>query len=220
MVHGPLVTNSANTIARKPLRVVVLEDNPAEARLLQELLLDVAVEMTCEFAGELWEVSQERLAAADCAVIDLGLPDSSGLEAVDWIRDLAPEIPIVVLTGIEDESIGLAAIEHGAQEFLVKHHSDGYTIASAIRFAVVRMDIQHSLDLQLMRDADVESSLLLELRAVILAMQTTQGWMRQPSVAMRMSEHVAAITAVTEKIDKRRDRPSSSPAVTAQSSTD
>ena len=182
----------------------MLEDNPAEARLLQEMLFDVAAEMSCEFAAELWEVSQERLTAADCAVIDLGLPDSSGLEAVDWIRDLAPEIPIVVLTGIEDEATGLAAIQHGAQEFLVKHHSDGYTIASAIRFAVVRMNLQQSLDQELMRDADLESSLLLELRTIGLAMQTTQGWMRQPSVASRMSEHVAAILALTERIQELR----------------
>ena len=218
MVHGPLVTSSANTVVRKPLRVVVLEDNPAEARLLQELLFDVAAEISCEFAAELWEVSQELLAAADCAVIDLGLPDSSGLEAVDWIRDLAPEIPIVVLTGLEDETIGLAAIRHGAQEFLVKHHSNAYTIAGAIRFAIVRMNIQQSLDQELMQESDLQSGLFTELRNIGLAMQTTQGWMRQPSVASRMAEHVAAILALAERIRDPTGNPASNGVATTQSS--
>jgi len=218
MVHGPHVTSTENTVQRKPLRVVVLEDNPAEARLLQEVLFDVAAEMSCDFAAELWEVSQELLAAADCAVIDLGLPDSSGLEAIDWIRDLAPEVPIVVLTGIEDEAIGLAAIQHGAQEFLVKHHSDGNTIAGAIRFAIVRMNMQQSLDQELMWEAELQGGLFSELRDLGLAMQATQGWMRQPSVASRMAEHVAAVLALTDRIRESQVKPSSNGEATAQSS--
>ncbi|MET0864589.1 MAG: response regulator [Nakamurella sp.] len=210
MVHEPQVADVADIsriAARKPLRIVVLEDNPAEARLLKEMLIDVATEMTCEFAGELWEVSQELLDAADCAVVDLGLPDSSGLEALDWIRDLAPDVPIVVLTGIEDQATGVAALQHGAQEYLVKQHSNSFSIASAIRFAVVRMDIQQSLDRQNANKATLESSLLQELLALGLAMQTTQGWMRQPTVSGRMAEHVSAISALTEKLREPQSNP-------------
>ena len=160
----------------------------------------MATEMSCEFAGELWEVSQELLDAADCAVIDLGLPDSSGLEALDWIKDLAPDIPVVVLTGTEDEETGPAALRHGAQDFLVKHHSDSYSIANAIRFAVVRMEIQQSQDRRMVARANADDDLYRELLALGPAMQTTQGWMRQPSVAGRMSEHVSSVLRITEKV--------------------
>ncbi|MEP6559727.1 MAG: response regulator [Nakamurella sp.] len=186
---------------------MVLEDNPAEARLLKEMLIDVAAEISCEFAGELWEVSQERLEAADCAVIDLGLPDSSGLEALDWIRDLAPEIPIVVLTGIEDDATGLAALQHGAQEYLIKHRTDGYSIAAAIRFAIIRMEIQQAQDQKMLRTADLESGLFQELLTLGRAMQITHGWMRQPSVASRMSKHISAILAVTETLRAHESDP-------------
>ena len=122
--------------AREPLRIVLLEDNPADARLVQESLRDCDTRIDCDIAAELWQVSPERLALADCALIDLGLPDATDMEAVQWIRDLAPQLPIVVLTGFDDEVTGLAALQKGAQDFLVKQHADGYLIARAIRFAV------------------------------------------------------------------------------------
>ena len=70
------------------LRILLLEDNPADARLTQERLRGSAID--CDVATQLREVSQQRLAGIDCALIDLGLPDASGLQALQRIRDLAP----------------------------------------------------------------------------------------------------------------------------------
>ena len=88
-------------VAPTRLRILLLEDNPADARLTQERLRGSAID--CDVATQLNEVSAQRLAGVDCALIDLGLPDASGLQALQRIRELAPELPIVVLTGFSDE---------------------------------------------------------------------------------------------------------------------
>ena len=86
----------------RPLRTLLLEDNRVDARLTQEGLRDCDDRIDCDIASSLREVSAQRLATVDCAVIDLSLPDASGLQALDRILDIAPDIPIVVLTGFDD----------------------------------------------------------------------------------------------------------------------
>ena len=94
------------TPAGHSLRTLLVEDNRVDARLTQEGLRDCDDRIDCDIATSLREVSAHRLAAVDCAVIDLGLPDASGLQAVDRIHDLAPHLPIVVLTGLDDAATG------------------------------------------------------------------------------------------------------------------
>ena len=126
------------------LRILLLEDNPADARLTRERLRGSAID--CDVATQLRDVSAERIGAVDCALIDLGLPDASGLQALQSIRDLAPELPIVVLTGFADELTGPLALRLGAQDFLLKQDSNGSGIVRAIRFAVARKRLQLALD--------------------------------------------------------------------------
>jgi len=185
---------------REQLRILLLEDNTAEARLLQERLQDLSGTIECDVASELWEVSPERLRLADCAVLDLGLPDSSGLEALDWIRDLAPEIPIVVLTGLDDQEIALAALRQGAQEYLLKQHADANSIASAIRSAIVRMRLGLASDYRAILDIDRQNDLSSQLYTISLAMQATRDWTSQPSVVARIADHIAQIQEVIGKI--------------------
>jgi DNA-binding response OmpR family regulator len=186
--------------AREPLRIVLLEDNPADARLVQESLRDCDTRIDCDIAAELWQVSPERLALADCALIDLGLPDATDMEAVQWIRDLAPQMPIVVLTGFDDEVTGLAALQKGAQDFLVKQHADGYLIARAIRFAVARMHLQSALDDRAVHTFDLQHEIVQRLFGICLAMKSTEGWARQPSVAERIRDHRLELERVMEAI--------------------
>jgi diguanylate cyclase (GGDEF)-like protein len=74
----------------------------------------------------------------DCVLLDLMLPDSSGLETVRGVRTRAPQAPIVVLSGDDDESIALRAVHEGAQDYLVKGRADGYQMARAVRYAIER----------------------------------------------------------------------------------
>jgi serine phosphatase RsbU (regulator of sigma subunit) len=81
----------------------------------------------------------EPLAAEhDCALLDLGLPDASGLEGLERLRAAAEDLAILVLTGIADEERGIEALAAGAQDYLVKGHVDGELLARSVRYAVER----------------------------------------------------------------------------------
>ncbi|GIX05746.1 MAG: hypothetical protein KatS3mg115_0149 [Candidatus Poribacteria bacterium] len=125
-------------------RVLLVEDEPADVRLIQELLREapqVAVEV----------VAVDRLSAAqaalgggepfDAILLDLNLPDSRGVETVQRVVTLAPGVPIVVLSGLEDEAAIAQAVEEGAQDYLIKGHLTPPLIAHAIRFAIERQRI-------------------------------------------------------------------------------
>ncbi|HEY2636190.1 MAG TPA: diguanylate cyclase, partial [Solirubrobacteraceae bacterium] len=74
----------------------------------------------------------------DCLLLDLSLPDADGLEAVEQVRDADPAVPIVVLTGNDDERIGVRAVKAGAQDYLIKGRADGVQLSRAIRYAIER----------------------------------------------------------------------------------
>ncbi len=122
------------------LRVLLVEDNPGDARLLEETLR--------EEAGDSFEIEwrQTLEEAAACAqsdpcrviVLDLNLPDSEGFETFSRMKAAAPETPIVVLTGLEDEQLGLRAIQHGAQDYLVKSELTAGQVVRSVRYAVER----------------------------------------------------------------------------------
>ena len=127
---------NATVASAAALRILLIEDNPADVRLTQERLRGSGI--TCDVAAALAQVTGQWLAAVDCALIDLGLPDASGLQALDRVRALAPRQPTVVLTGFDDEVTGLIALRAGAQDYLVKLRADSYDMARAVRFAVAR----------------------------------------------------------------------------------
>jgi diguanylate cyclase (GGDEF)-like protein len=120
--------------------VLLIEDSPewaliAEQRLLRELGDGAEV----IHHGSLEEAKGTLLEGSfDCVLLDLMLPDSSGLETVRGVRTRAPQAPIVVLSSEEAESIALRAVHEGAQDYLVKGRADGYQLCRAVRYAVER----------------------------------------------------------------------------------
>ncbi|MEO5373180.1 MAG: EAL domain-containing protein [Alphaproteobacteria bacterium] len=123
------------------LRVLLVEDYPATARLIQTLLeRGEPHEFEVTIAGSIAQV--ERLlgggALFDAILCDLGLPDSSGIETLDDILSLAPRVPVIVLTGLDDESVALKAVQHGAQDFLIKGEFDSGQLKRSVRYAVER----------------------------------------------------------------------------------
>ena len=194
-------TSGAEPARQGRLRILLLEDSRADARMTEEALIDSGDRIDSDIAATLREVSAERLARVDCAVIDLGLPDASGLEALRRLRDLAPALPVVVLTGLDDGATGLAALRLGAQDYLVKQHADGYAIARAIRFAVERKRLQLALDYRALHDLDLHDDVIQRLFAIGLAMQATQrSSAEQPAVAGRISDHMNDLQQVVQKI--------------------
>jgi two-component system, cell cycle sensor histidine kinase and response regulator CckA len=122
------------------IRVLLVEDNPGDARLFTELVRDTG-------AGQWKLVQVDRLSAAldrlrrepfDVMLLDLSLPDAEGLETLIRAHTEAPKVPIVVLTGHDDEALAVRAVRAGAQDYLVKGRLDGDLLVRSIRYASER----------------------------------------------------------------------------------
>ena len=133
----------------KTLKVLLVEDDPDDAFLLRDMLKDVG---TAQF--DLAHVSSlgEALATADrqsfdVALLDLSLPDSRGLETFTQLHERVPELPVVVLTGLDDETMAVNAVQSGAQDYLVKGQVGGTLLVRSIRYAIERQRVSYYKDL-------------------------------------------------------------------------
>lgn len=115
-----------------------MEDDDGDAMLVGELLREVWPELEIVRARTLARVRSEALRRIDCVVLDLGLPDVVGIDAVRRMREIDAELPVVVLTGDSDEHRGIEALGTGAQDYLVKGAINGSGLARAVRHSVQR----------------------------------------------------------------------------------
>jgi putative nucleotidyltransferase with HDIG domain len=133
------------------LNILMLEDNPADARLIRELLKDVG--------GARYQVEQaDRLAmgldriktnSIDIVLLDLGLKDSQGIETLLSLSRLARKLPVIVMTGLDDEMTAVRALQQGAQDYLIKGQVEGPTLWRSLRYAVERKRVQCQNELSL-----------------------------------------------------------------------
>lgn len=132
----------------QPIRILLVEDNPGDARLLQEYLADEG-----RFSFSICHV--DRLGRAleqlvleeyDVMLLDLTLPDSMGLDTVRRAHASAPSLPIVILTGFDDETQAIRAVQEGAQDYLVKAHVDGNLLGRSLRYAIERHRMMAELE--------------------------------------------------------------------------
>lgn len=120
------------------MKVLLVEDNPGDARLIEEMIKEV------EGPARFDLVHVQSLAEAihslgtdsfDSVLLDLGLPDSSGLDTLVKVNAQAPQMPIVVLTGLADEAVSAEALRRGASDYLVKGRVDSNVLVRAVRYA-------------------------------------------------------------------------------------
>jgi CheY-like chemotaxis protein len=128
------------------LRVLHIEDNSSDAYLAETYIRSVIPDVEFDSAVRMSEVTPERVAAASCAILDLSLPDASGLEALRALRGMSADVPIIVLTGFDDLELGLSAIRHGAEDYLVKNYVDGDSLQRAMRYAMERRRLSGALE--------------------------------------------------------------------------
>lgn len=125
-------------------RVLLVEDDPGDAFLVAELLAEVdpgiAVTVATTMASAL-----EQLAACDCVLLDLNMPGTSGLEGLHAVLRADDTAAVCVLTGLDDEHLGMAAVAAGAQDYLVKGKADGEVLIRALRYAVERRRAETSM---------------------------------------------------------------------------
>lgn len=126
------------------MKILVVEDNPGDARLLREFLREAAPDAYDVRVASRLDEALAALASEppDVVLLDLSLPDSSGIETVQATLERAPETPIVVLTGLADERMAIQAVQAGAQDYLMKGEIEGRLLVRAIRYAQERKRLE------------------------------------------------------------------------------
>ncbi|HDQ44156.1 MAG TPA: response regulator [bacterium] len=133
------------------INVLLIEDNEADVRLIKTLLSETmrsgtsaAVSLTT--AGRLAEgLARAGERPFDVILLDLSLPDSQGLETFRRTHERESKVPLIVLSGLDDESLALQAVREGAQDYLSKGEVTGYLLIRAIRYAIERKRTEETL---------------------------------------------------------------------------
>lgn len=123
----------------KVIQLLLVEDNPGDARFVQELLREHENGSTFEVlhVDSLQKAMQMvRNRRFDAVLIDLSLPDSSGLSTFSKLKNSQPDLPTIILTGLDDEEVAKRAITLGAHDYLPKKHLDGKLLLGMIHYAV------------------------------------------------------------------------------------
>jgi len=129
------------------IQALLVEDNPGDARLIKEALAEISrPHFRLEWAINLGK-AEETLAQKQFAVIllDLSLPDSQGMNTVHRIEQAAPNTPVVILTGLDDEALAVEAVRSGAQDYLVKSDVTPHLLTRVVRYAIERQRTGASL---------------------------------------------------------------------------
>ena len=136
----------------KPIQILLIEDNPGDAYLIRHMVGEInatshaapafAVTWCDTLQGGLQALSVQHI---DLVLLDLTLPDSRGLVTPARVQAFAPDIPIVVLTGVDDEELSLNAVHNGAQDYLVKGQVNTALLKRSIRYALERTELLATL---------------------------------------------------------------------------
>ncbi len=143
-------------------KLLLVEDNPGDARLIQEMLSEVETskfEVTHEVS---LNDALKRLSsgAFDVILLDLGLPDSHGLDTFTSVYAQAADVPIVVMSGFDDESFAIKAVRQGAQDYLVKGRIESSLLVRAIRYASERKRLLMELKESQQKELQVKNQFL------------------------------------------------------------
>lgn len=138
-----------NLKGQELVRVLIVEDDPEDVDLIHDLIEEAeGGAFHVERAKRLSEAMEKLTSVgADVVLLDLGLPDSTGLYSLGILREAFPKVPIVILTGLEDEATAVKAVRRGAEDFLVKSHVDGELLVRAIRYAIERRKTRREIEL-------------------------------------------------------------------------
>jgi PAS domain S-box-containing protein len=131
----------------QPIQVLLVEDNPGDVRLISELLADYGGQFRLDRHVPRLTEAEQMLESADVdlVLLDLSLPDSHGFETFERLLAHGREVPILVLSGVDDESLALRMVHAGAQDYLVKGKFDGPLLTRAMRYAIERSSAERQL---------------------------------------------------------------------------
>src|SRR3984957_9666245 len=196
-------------MSRKPIKVLLLvEDNPGDARLLKEILSERSLTGTEESHVSTMSEAESHLGShvVDIIVLDLGLPDANGLEAIRRTHAAAPHIPLVVLTGLDDESLAAEALQEGAQDYLLKGQIETRGLLRSLRYAIERKAMEEALfaekeraqvTLNCIGDAVVCTDISGDITFLNPVAETMTGWPLAEAVGRPMAEVFRTLSATS-----------------------
>lgn len=165
------------------IKILLIEDNPGDVRLLQEHLMEVKsvqfrLKQVDRLSQGLQQLQENRF---DVILLDLSLPDTQGLETFFTLYDRVRNTPIVVITGLNDETVAINAVQSGAQDYLVKDQVDGDVLARSIRYAIERTRAEQKIREQAaLLDIATDAILVRDLDSRILfwnkGAENLYGW--------------------------------------------
>ena len=152
---------------QRPIALLLIEDDQADAVLVEELIADAGADITVDWASSM-TAAEEKLSSSrpDCVLLDLNLPDANGISAVDRIAKRDGALPIVVLTGLNDQHFGMSAMASGAQDYLVKGLVEPETLHRSLLYAIERKRAEltavdlHTSQVRAQENARLERALL------------------------------------------------------------
>jgi diguanylate cyclase (GGDEF)-like protein len=197
---------------RKSIKVMLLvEDNPGDARLFREMFIEAGARNTnLTIVGSMAEaVKHLSEQPCDMILLDLGLPDAQGMDVVRRARAAAPHVPLVVLTGLDDESIAAQALQEGAQDYLIKGQIDPRSLLRAMHYAVERKTMEDALFVEKERaqvtldcigDAVICTDIAGNITFLNLVAEKMTGWRRQEAAGVPMANVLRIMDATTREI--------------------
>jgi diguanylate cyclase (GGDEF)-like protein/PAS domain S-box-containing protein len=198
-------------MSNKSIKILLLvEDNPGDARLLREMFNEQGSHNTELTHVACMSEAEKCLAERvfDIILLDLGLPDAQGLGAVRRAHAAAPHVPLVVLTGLDDESLAAQALQEGAQDYLIKGQIETRGLLRALRYAIERKIMEEALFVEKERaqvtlnsigDAVVCTDISGNITFLNLVAEKMTGWSRQVAAGRPMAEVVRILDATSRE---------------------
>jgi diguanylate cyclase (GGDEF)-like protein/PAS domain S-box-containing protein len=199
-------------MSKRSIRAVLLvEDNPGDARLIREMFKEPGSQdielahVDCMADAESYLASH----TVDIILLDLGLPDTQGLEAVRRTHSAASRVPLVVLSGLDDEKTALQAMQEGAQDYLIKGQIEPRELFRALRYALERKAIEESLfeaneraqvTLDCIGDAVISTDVSGNIIFLNLVAEEMTGWRLKDVAGRPMVNAFQIVNAKTRKI--------------------
>jgi diguanylate cyclase (GGDEF)-like protein/PAS domain S-box-containing protein len=188
--------------------VLLVEDSPGDARLIREMFNEQGQRNVRLTHVECMSDAEKHLAvhAVDMILLDLGLPDTQGVEAVRRTHAAAPHVPLVVLSGMDDESMALQAMKKGAQDYLIKGQIEPRELMRALHYAVERKVIEETLfdekeraqvTLDCIGDAVICTDLAGNITFLNKVAEKMTGWPLAEAAGKPMAEAIQIVDAAT-----------------------
>jgi diguanylate cyclase (GGDEF)-like protein/PAS domain S-box-containing protein len=186
-------------MSSKAIKILLVEDNSGDARLLREMFKKQTSQIIEVTHVECMRDAEKQLAEHefDIILLDLGLPDAQGLGAVRRSRAAAPHVPLVVLTGLDDESLAAQVLQEGAQDHLIKGQIETGGLMRALRYAVERKISEEVLfgekeraqvTLNSIGDAVISTDISGSITFLNLVAEKMTGWPLQEAAGRPMAE--------------------------------